>query len=67
VKHVAQQNYDFFSKVGRTKPDVGVDAIANLKTKDGSAASSGFLSSMVILYDLGAHTDESKALGCGWS
>jgi hypothetical protein len=34
VKHVAQQNYDFFSKVGRMKPDVDVDAIAKLKTKD---------------------------------
>ena len=34
VKHVAQQNYEFFSKVGRMKPDVDVDAIANLKTKD---------------------------------
>ena len=34
VKHVAQQNYDFFSNVGRMKPDVDLDAIANLKTKD---------------------------------
>jgi hypothetical protein len=34
VKHVAQQNYYFFSKVGRMKPDVDVDAIATLKTKD---------------------------------
>jgi hypothetical protein len=31
---VAQQNYYFFSKVGRMKPDVDVDAIATLKTKD---------------------------------
>jgi hypothetical protein len=34
VKHVAQQNYYFFSKVGRMKPDVDVDATATLKTKD---------------------------------
>jgi hypothetical protein len=34
VKHVAQQNYDFFSSVGQTKPDVDVDAIAKLNTKD---------------------------------
>jgi uncharacterized damage-inducible protein DinB len=31
---VAQQNYEFFSKVGRMKPDVDVDAIVKLKTKD---------------------------------
>ena len=34
VQHVAQQNYDFFSKVGRMKPDVDVDGIAKLKSKD---------------------------------
>jgi uncharacterized damage-inducible protein DinB len=34
VKHVARQNYEFFSKVGRMKPDVDVDAIVKLKTKD---------------------------------
>jgi hypothetical protein len=34
VKHVAQQNYVFFSDVGRLQPDVDVDAIAKLKTKD---------------------------------
>ena len=34
VKHVAQQNYVFFSDVGRMQPDVDVDAIAKLKTKD---------------------------------
>jgi hypothetical protein len=28
---VAQQNYDFFSKAGRMKPDVDVDGIAKLK------------------------------------
>ena len=31
---MAQQNYYFFSKVGRVNPDVDVDAIAKLKTKD---------------------------------
>ena len=34
VQHVAQQNYDFFSKVRRMKPDVDVDGIAKVKSKD---------------------------------
>jgi hypothetical protein len=34
VQHVAQQNYDFFSKVGRMKPDVDVDGIAKPLSKD---------------------------------